>query len=83
MKPEVPAASTQEYLWWSQGARDESECRDEGLSYEVRDMRHALESLAKLNAGNTAKLAADLAYIYCPKLPLRRRVALAWSLLRG
>jgi hypothetical protein len=63
---------TQEYLWWSQGATDEADARNEGLSHEIQDVRTVLEDLARLHKYNPADLISAVARIYCPDR-LRRR----------
>lgn len=69
----LPAADTQEYLWWSAGAADEAKALNEGLTSEAREAREVLVGLARLKPGTTAAdLVHMLAKIYCPG-KLRRR----------
>ena len=77
-KPDPPSPGTAEYLWWSQGARDEAAARDEGLSAEARHLRDALEGFARgygpsaTLSGLLTGLLTGLMSIYCPDR-LRRR----------
>jgi hypothetical protein len=59
------------------GARHEAEARDEGLSPEIREVRHCLESLARARHYTSAPaLVWALARIYIPaKLSRRWREA--------
>lgn len=70
-RPEVPKDG-QEYLWWSQGATDEANARNEGLTNEMQDVRTVLEDLARLNGNSPAAVITAVARIYCPDR-LRRR----------
>jgi hypothetical protein len=73
-KPAVPRDGSQEYLWWSQGARDNQEARNEGMGPRARELRDALEAFAQ-GYGQTASgedLLTGLMKIYCPGR-LRRR----------
>lgn len=64
-QPRVPEGDR--YLWWSQGALDETNARNEGLSSEVQDLRHVLESLARSReVQDVTELLTSVARIYCP-----------------
>jgi hypothetical protein len=70
----VPDPATQEYLWWSQGARDEHDARAEGLNTKTTELVDVIENLAK-GWGTTIEPRALLlmaARIYAPDV-LRRR----------
>lgn len=72
-KPPLPDHSSQEYLWWSQGAADEAAARDEGVNGDARQVRDLVESLARRHPEWTMeKLAVSVAKIVCPD-KLRRR----------
>ncbi len=83
-KPEVPAPghqlppeSSAEYLWWAQGARDNQDARNEGLSSEAKDMIDSLANLAKWHNKMGDKhdpvfYALVMARVHCPDR-LRRR----------
>jgi len=76
-KPDLPAEGTAEYLWWSQGARDNQDARDEGLTSVAKDMIAGIADLARLrnrlgDRQDPAYFALILAKMYCPE-KLRRR----------
>lgn len=70
-KPPGPPPSSEAYLWWSQGARDEQEARDEGLGHAALEVRDTAEALAKLMGRDHVVLQYDLtlalARIFCPQ----------------
>jgi hypothetical protein len=73
-KPGVPEGDA--YLWWSQGARDEAQIRDEGMGSgrgSPRELRDVLEALARCHPDwdGFAVLTA-VCRIYMPER-LRRR----------
>jgi hypothetical protein len=67
-RPNLPGHDSQEYLWWSQGARDEAEARDEGLDYAARQVRDFVAGYARLHPeGKTEKdLATTVMRVFCP-----------------
>lgn len=74
---QLPPESSAEYLWWAQGARDNQDARDEGLSNEVKDMIGSLVNLAKWHNKMGDKhdpvfYALIMAQVHCPD-KLRRR----------
>ena len=72
-KPHLPDRSSQEYLWWSQGAADEASARDEGVNGDARQVRDLVESLARRHPEwDMERLAVTVARIVCPD-KLRRR----------
>ena len=72
---------------WQQGTLDETTARDEGLSDDAKQLRDTLDVLTRLprrlSDDEQADLAASLACIYLAGRPLRRRLQLAWELIRG
>lgn len=70
MRPSLPNASSEAYLWWSQGARDNEEARKDGLSTGAAEMVQTLEALAKLGGieAGPQSLVISLAKIYCPHI---------------
>lgn len=76
MMAKVPDSSTQEYLWWSQGAADEAKARDAGLSPGAREAREVLEGIARRRpSADGAELVKVMARIYAPEILKRRHRA--------
>ena len=73
--PPLPPKSSNEYLWWSQGAADECKARDEGMSAQARELRDLAEALARQRpADSTRDLVIAVARIMCPDVLKRRYV---------
>jgi|HubBroStandDraft_3_1064219.scaffolds.fasta_scaffold1842953_1 hypothetical protein len=72
--PRLPNPSSQEYLWWSQGARDEHDAQEEGLSPQVIQLIDYIRAVAQ-GYGKTAtafEVLRAAVRVYAPDL-LRRK----------
>jgi hypothetical protein len=72
---------------WRTGCREEAEARDEGRAPAALEVRDMVDGLAKW--GELADADADAAHfagvaaeVYCGGQPLRRRLLLAWRIVR-
>jgi hypothetical protein len=78
----APERGTREYRWWEQGAMDEAEARNEGLSEAHREVRDVLEGRARLVPElSPLDLCLDVAWVYVSGVPLRQRLRHAWRLI--
>ncbi len=78
----APKSDTPEYRWWAQGATDEAEARNEGMSREHREAREVLEGLSRLQPDlSPLELVLRTAWIYTAGVPLWRRLRYAWRLI--
>lgn len=75
-QPGLPPRSSESYLWWAQGARDNQAENDQYMLTSALDVRKTLEALARLHATNKIvserELVLELARIYAPDV-LRKR----------
>jgi hypothetical protein len=73
-RPSLPDSASQEYLWWSQGARDEAEARDEGLDHAAKQVRDFLVSYAWLRREPLTEkdLALVVMKVFAPQFLKRR-----------
>ena len=82
--PGFPGPHSQEYLWWSQGAADERKAQNEGINANVLEVRDTFEALAKLNKTDTGiDILVSCLWIYLADRPLRKRLRIAWKLIRS
>ena len=69
---------------WAAGAQAEAEARDEGLSRCLREMRDALEGVARCHPDwDEYRVLGGVTWIYSSVQPFRRRLKLAWRVLFG
>lgn len=64
----MPEHGSQEYLWWSQGTRDEAAARNDGLDFRARELRDFIETYARpQRPGKSQKdLATMIMRVFCP-----------------
>lgn len=61
----LPDHQSQEYLWWSAGAKAEAETRKEGLSQAGAEVSETADALAKLHPLlSRAELASRIALVF-------------------
>ncbi|WP_219512789.1 hypothetical protein [Nonomuraea ceibae] len=79
---EIPPYGSREYTIWEQGARAENEARRADWTPAGRRVVEVVEALAQLKGVSEAEIAAYAFIILTSNLPLRRRIRLAWRVVR-
>lgn len=81
LKIEIPKRDTPEYEWWHKGATAQAEIERDGITEENRQLFNYVRVLAK--QGRSAdSIAEHTAFVFTSTWSRRRRLKLAWKLLR-
>jgi hypothetical protein len=79
---EAPAFGTRDYEMWARGAKAEADARREGVLPESREVADFFDAMSGNGYGPQAMVEMT-AVVYGPGLPWRKRVRIAWKMLRG
>lgn len=80
-QPSLPPRASSEYLWWSQGAKDEHDAVYEGIAPPVVELLDVIANLARVRRQDSPSLAGaelqremvlEAARIVCPDVLKRR-----------
>lgn len=81
MTVKIPKRGTEAYRWWHQGAKDEANAIVEGMTDDGRQVYDFVRVVAQ-QGGSADWITEYTAAVFTCTWPLRKRLRLAWDIVR-